>query len=53
MHFLHVDGNIMIQQGTGGFSRGDIFEGVLKKESMLSSVALQKGAIEVSPPIPE
>ena len=46
---VHVAGTCMIQQGTDGLSRGDMFEGVMKGASMLSFVPLHKTAIEWSP----
>ena len=42
MHCLHVAGTIIIQQGTGGFYRGDMFEVILKYKSMLSFIVLPK-----------
>ena len=51
MHCLHVAGTIIIQQGTGGFYRGDMFEVILKYKSMLSFIVLPKVDMEVSPPI--
>jgi hypothetical protein len=49
LQFVHVSGTRMIQQGTDGLSRGDMLEGVMKGESMLSHVPLHVGAIERQP----
>ena len=51
VQFLHVAGTIMIQQGTGGLSRGNMFEEILKGGSMISFIVLHKGGIKLSPPI--
>lgn len=40
LHFIHVAGKRMIQQGTDGISRGDLTEGVMKGDSMLQHVPL-------------
>ena len=45
-HVIHVSGNRMIAQGTDGTSRGDLGEGVMKGETMLSFVPLHLTAIE-------
>ena len=43
---IHVAGTRMIAQGTDGLSRGDMFEGVMKGESMLSHIPLHTSAID-------
>ena len=53
VHLVNVAGTRMIQQGTDVLSRKDKFKGVLKGESIISFVELNKGAIEVSPLILE
>ena len=53
MNFVDVASTIMIRQGTDGFSRGYMFEGVLKGELTLSFVALHKEDIGVSNPVLE
>ncbi len=49
IQFVHVAGTRMIQSGVDGLSRGDMYEGVMKGESMLSFVPLHKSAFEVCP----
>ncbi len=39
----------MIKQGTDGLSRGDLVEGVMRGESMLSFVPLHRSCIDRSP----
>ena len=39
----------MIIQGTNGLSRGDIYEGILKGETILSFLTLEKLALTRSP----
>ena len=46
--FIHVAGSRMIHQGTDGLSRGDMWEGVMRGESMLSHVPLHESSIERS-----
>ena len=46
---VHMAGTCMIQQGTDGLSRGDMFEGIMKGALMLSFVPLHKTAIKRSP----
>ena len=48
IHFVHVSGHRMIAQGTDGTSRGDLGEGVMKGQSMLSFVPLHLTALERS-----
>ena len=43
---IHVLGNRMIAQGTDGTSRGDLGEGVMKGQTMLSFIPLHLTAIE-------
>jgi hypothetical protein len=50
---LHVAGSQMIAQGTDGLSRGDVTEGVLSGQAMLSFIPLHMSAIERHPPILE
>ena len=40
LHFIHVAGTCMIDQGTNGLSRGDLTEGVMKGTPMLTFVPL-------------
>ena len=47
LHLIHVAGTRMIFQGSDGLSRGNMSEGVMKGQSMLSFVPLHKSAIEV------
>ncbi len=51
VHFVHVAGTRMIEQGTDGLSRGDMLEGVMKGEPILSYVTLHKTVVEVSPAV--
>ena len=53
IQFVHVAGTRMIKSGVDGLSRGDMYEGVMKGESMLSFVPLHKGAFEVWPALQE
>ena len=46
LHFCHVAGTRMIDQGTDGLSRGDLLERVMLGKSMLSFIPLSKGAVE-------
>jgi hypothetical protein len=45
---IHVAGTRMIRQGTDGLSRGDMYEGVMAGDSMLSHVPLHLSAPERS-----
>ena len=45
-HLIHVSGNRMIAQGTDGTSRGDLGEGVMKGQTMLSFIPLHLTALE-------
>mmetsp|Transcript_20683 Transcript_20683/g.30301 ORF Transcript_20683/g.30301 Transcript_20683/m.30301 type:complete len:1268 (-) Transcript_20683:9637-13440(-) len=49
VQLIHVAGTRMIAQGTDGLSRGDMYEGVMRGESMLSHVPIHIDAIERSP----
>ena len=49
LHLIHVAGTRMIAQGADGLSRGNMLEGVMKGDSMLSFVPLNKSALEVQP----
>ena len=49
LHVIHVSGNRMIAQGTDGTSRGDLGEGVMKGQSMLSFIPLHLTALERCP----
>jgi hypothetical protein len=40
IELVHVAGTRMIRQGTDGLSRGDMYEGVMKGESMFSFIPL-------------
>ena len=46
IHFIHVAGTRMIYQGTDGLSRGDLMEGVMKGETMLSHIPIALSAFE-------
>lgn len=46
LHFIHVAGTRMIQQGTDGLSRGDLDEGVMKHGGILEYVPLHLNALE-------
>lgn len=48
-HIIHVAGTRMISQGSDGLSRGNMLEGVMKGDKMLSFVPLHKSAIDVQP----
>ena len=45
-HVIHVSGNRMIAQGTDGTSRGDLGEGVMRGEIMLSFIPLHLSALD-------
>ena len=45
-NFVHVAGTRMIQQGTDGLSRGNMFEGVMTGQRLLSFVPLHLGAVQ-------
>ena len=47
--FIHVAGTRMIAQGTDGLSRGEMYEGVMNGQPMLSFVPLHIGAVDRSP----
>ena len=51
--FVHVAGTRMIAQGTDGLSRGEMYEGVMNGQSMLSFVPLHLGAVDRSPGLKE
>ena len=51
INVIHVAGTRMIAQGTDGLSRGDLLEGVLKGESMLSFVPLHESVLDRQPSI--
>jgi len=48
IHFIHVAGSRMIEQGTDGLSRGDFGEGVMKGKDIMSFIPLHKTAIQRS-----
>ena len=48
---VHVAGTRMIAQGTDGLSRGDMYEGIMRGESMLSFVPLHRSAVDRHPPL--
>ena len=48
VHFCHVAGTRMIDQGSDGLSRGNLSEGVMKGTSMSSFIPLNKTAFERS-----
>ena len=49
LHFVHVAGTRMIEQGTDGLSRGDSSEGVMKGQAMLLHVPLHLSCMERQP----
>ena len=49
IHFIHVAGTRMIAQGTDGLSRGDLNEGVMRGDGILSFVPLHLSALERQP----
>ena len=49
IRFVHVAGTRMIRQGTDGLSRGDMYEGIMRGDSMLSHIPLHLSALERSP----
>ena len=51
VHFIHVAGTRMIDQGSDGLSRGNLTEGVMGGKSMEFFVPIHLGAIERSPKI--
>ena len=44
-HIIHVAGTRMIQQGSDGLSRGNMLEGVMKGDDILSHVPIHKSAL--------
>ena len=50
---IHVAGTRMIAQGTDGLSRGEMYEGVMNSQSMLSFVPLHLSALARSPALVE
>ena len=48
IHFVHVAGTRMIEQGTDGLSRGNMLEGVMMGDAMLKFVPLHLNALELS-----
>ena len=49
IHFVHVAGTRMIAQGTDGLSRGDLSEGIMKGDHMLTHVPLHLSCLQRSP----
>ena len=49
IHFVHVSGTRMIEQGIDTLSRGNIWEGIMLSQDMLSFIPLHKGEIKSSP----
>ena len=49
INLIHVSGTRMIEQGTDGLSRGDLLEGVLNGQRMLSFIPLHLSALEREP----
>lgn len=49
IHFVHVAGERMNAQGTGGLSRGVMAEGIIQGKSFLSYVPLNKSCLELQP----
>ena len=49
IQLVHVAGTRMIEQGTDGLSRGDMYDGVMRGESMLKYIPLHLNALERSP----
>ena len=49
LEIIHVSGTRMISQGTDGLSRGDMYEGVMRGESMLAHVPLHLSAVDRQP----
>jgi hypothetical protein len=48
LHLIHVPGKRMIAQGTDGGLRGDLNQGVMTGENMLSYVPLHLSAVDRS-----
>ena len=46
LHLIHVAGTRMIEQGTDGLSRGEVLEGVMKGNSMLKYIPLNRSACD-------
>ncbi len=51
IHVIHVSGKRMTAQGTDGYSRGSLMEGVMAGQDMLSFINLAHTAIERHPPL--
>ena len=49
VHLCHVAGTRMIAQGSDGLSRGNVSEGVMRGEEMLSFIPMHLSALERSP----
>ena len=46
LHIVHVSGTRMMQQGSDGLSRGNMMEGVMRGDGMLSFIQLHKSALD-------
>ena len=46
LHIIHVSGSRMIEQGTDGLSRGNLFEGVMTGQDMMSYIPIHLSAHE-------
>ena len=49
VRFIHVAGNHIVGQVIGGISRGDMYEGITKRENMLSFLPLEKSFLDRYP----
>ena len=49
LHFIHVAGTRMIEQGTDGLSRGELCTGVMGGKTMLSFIPLHESAVDREP----
>eukprot|EP00957_Ditylum_brightwellii_P014648 1103738-Ditylum_brightwellii.AAC.1 len=47
VHIIHVAGTQMIAQGTNALSQGNLDEGVMKGQCMVSSVPINKSALSI------
>ena len=46
IHIIHVSGSRMIEQGTDGLSRGNLFEGVMTGQDMMNFIPIHQSAHE-------
>ena len=53
IHFIHVAGTRMIQQGSDGLSRGNLLEGVMQGADMLDFIPITARSTDIQPNLAE